>query len=69
MTKIEQPCPVCGAELEFDEVDVGVGVIRGNYNCPQCGWHPKPLTVEDDDLEDDLPRNDSTDDSLDEDKD
>jgi hypothetical protein len=31
-------CPRCGEPLEFDEVDVGVGVIRGNPGCPACHW-------------------------------
>lgn len=38
---ITDPCPECGEQLEFDEVDVGVGVIRGNPGCPNCGWTPK----------------------------
>lgn len=38
----ETKCPICGSEgfdLDYDEVDVGVGVIRGNYRgiCPICG--------------------------------
>jgi ribosomal protein S27AE len=39
----DEPCPKCGAELEYDEVDIGVGVQRGNYGCPECGWAPKRL--------------------------
>ena len=31
-------CPSCGNELDFDEVDVGVGVIRGDYHCNECHW-------------------------------
>ena len=32
-------CPVCGNEnLCYDEVDIGVGTITGNYSCPECGW-------------------------------
>lgn len=32
-------CPKCGSEdLYRDEVDVGVGVVRGPYGCPACGW-------------------------------
>lgn len=34
-------CPECGCPLEFDEVDVGVGTIRGNPGCPNCHWVPK----------------------------
>ena len=33
-------CPECDADLEYDEVDIGVGVQRGNYRCPDCGWAP-----------------------------
>ena len=34
----EEQCPECGETLEYDEVDIGVGVQRGNYGCPACGW-------------------------------
>ena len=40
-------CPECGYPLEADEVDVGVGVIYGNYGCPNCHWTP-PLRAPDD---------------------
>lgn len=40
-------CPECGAELEFDEVDVGVGTIRGNPGCPECHWTPTTMNDED----------------------
>lgn len=40
------PCPQCGAELEFDEVDIGVGVQRGNYRCPECHWVPEPIKMD-----------------------
>jgi hypothetical protein len=33
-------CPECGAELEYDEVDIGVGTQRGNPGCPECHWTP-----------------------------
>lgn len=33
-------CPKCGAPLEYDEVDIGVGTIRGNPGCPDCHWTP-----------------------------
>lgn len=33
-------CPRCGETLECDEVDVGVGIIRGNWGCPACHWVP-----------------------------
>ena len=37
----EDPCPSCGEPLEFDEVDIGVGVQRGNPHCRSCGWYPE----------------------------
>jgi primosomal protein N' len=37
-----EPCPDCGEPLDYDEVDIGVGMQRGNYGCPNCGWVPKP---------------------------
>lgn len=33
-------CPICGSELSYDEVDIGVGVQTGNYRCDCCGWYP-----------------------------
>lgn len=39
MSEPAEECPTCGAELEFDEVDIGVGVQRGNAWCPDCGWY------------------------------
>ena len=33
-------CPRCGEKLEYDEVDVGVGVIRANPGCFNCFWTP-----------------------------
>jgi hypothetical protein len=35
-------CPKCGEPLEFDEVDIGVGTVRGNPGCPACHWVPDP---------------------------
>jgi hypothetical protein len=35
----DEKCPECGEPLEYDEVDIGVGTIRGNYNCPNCLWN------------------------------
>lgn len=32
------PCPCCGEELSYDEVDVGVGTMRGSAFCPSCYW-------------------------------
>lgn len=40
----EPKCPQCKELLEFDEVDVGVGTIRGNYNCPNCFWNDQMVT-------------------------
>lgn len=31
-------CPECNAELSYDEVDIGVGIQRGNFRCDDCGW-------------------------------
>jgi len=33
-------CPNCGTPLEYDEVDIGVGTLRGNPGCPECHWVP-----------------------------
>ena len=33
-------CPICGSELSYDEVDIGVGTQTGNYRCDVCGWYP-----------------------------
>ena len=33
-------CPICGCLLDFDTVDIGVGVQTGNYQCACCGWTP-----------------------------
>lgn len=40
MTDDHDLCPRCGEALEFDEVDIGVGVMRGNPGCPNCHWTP-----------------------------
>ena len=46
-------CPDCGAPLDWDEVDIGVGVQRGNYRCTECDWSDR---VEEDPInDDDLP--------------
>ena len=37
---MENSCPKCGEELNFDEVDIGVGVMQGNWRCDNCGWTP-----------------------------
>jgi hypothetical protein len=36
-------CPKCNSELDYDEVDIGVGVLKGNYRCPNsnCDWTEK----------------------------
>ncbi len=31
-------CPKCNEELDYDEVDIGVGLMKGNYHCEACGW-------------------------------
>lgn len=41
-------CPKCGVPLEYDEVDIGVGVQRGNPGCPACYWTPERFAFEDD---------------------
>lgn len=33
-------CPRCGEALDFEEVDIGVGTLRGNPGCPACFWTP-----------------------------
>ena len=38
---MEESCPKCGKELTCDEVDIGVGVMTGNYRCNFCGWNEK----------------------------
>jgi hypothetical protein len=40
-------CTRCGGQLDFDEVDVGVGTIRGNPGCPECHWTPTPARLAD----------------------
>ena len=44
-------CPKCGGELEYEEVDIGVGTLRGNPGCPDCHWTPdqNPREKHDDD--------------------
>ena len=34
-------CPVCASPLNYDEVDIGVGIQTGNYRCDCCGWSPE----------------------------
>jgi formate-dependent nitrite reductase cytochrome c552 subunit len=42
---MKDECPNCGFELTFDEVDIGVGVLKGNPGCENCHWTPqKDLT-------------------------
>lgn len=32
-------CPKCGSgNVWREEIDVGVGYVRGPYSCPDCGW-------------------------------
>ncbi len=47
-------CPECGGPLDYDEVDIGVGVQRGNYGCPECGWVPKSLDEIDEPSEEEI---------------
>lgn len=42
-TPLEDLCPECGADLEYDEVDIGVGIMRGNPGCRDCGWVPPKI--------------------------
>jgi hypothetical protein len=37
----DESCPDCSEPLDFDEVDISVGVQRGNPRCPNCGWEPR----------------------------
>ena len=37
--KMDETCPECGAPIIYDEVDIGVGTMRGNPHC-DCGWSP-----------------------------
>ena len=50
-------CPVCRSILTFDEVDIGVGTLTGNYRCDSCGWFPgldeEPIEIEDSEPEPD----------------
>lgn len=34
----ERKCPICTEPLDCDEVDIGVGIMLGNWRCPTCGW-------------------------------
>jgi len=38
-----EPCPDCGEPLEWDEVDIGVGVICGPAYCsnPSCQFNTR----------------------------
>ena len=37
-TMNEDQCPRCGETIIYDEVDIGVGMMRGNACCDVCGW-------------------------------
>lgn len=52
MSDRDEFCPECGHPLDWDEVDIGVGVQRGNYNCPSCGWVPRDRDQDDLDMND-----------------
>lgn len=43
VTRVTDPCPRCGKQLTYDEVDIGVGTLRGNPGCESCHWTPEPL--------------------------
>lgn len=34
-------CPKYSFELVCEEVDIGVGTLRGNWYCNSCGWIPE----------------------------
>ena len=34
-------CSLCGELMNYDEVDIGVGIQKGNYRCDCCGWTPE----------------------------
>lgn len=46
-------CPECGEDLTYDEVDIGVGIQRGNARCDECGWSSMELDIDIRDDEDD----------------
>lgn len=56
-------CPRCGGQLEYDEVDVGIGTMRGNPGCPDCHWTPggDPPAPDDDPPDPDPPTPDEDD--------
>jgi hypothetical protein len=31
-------CPNCKTECDRDEVDIGVGIQHGPWQCNECGW-------------------------------
>lgn len=39
--KTDIRCPKCESELNFEEIDIGVGTLTGNYRCDNCGWTPE----------------------------
>lgn len=36
--RVEETCPECGGSIMREEVDVGVGTLRGPACCERCGW-------------------------------
>ena len=41
---ITRKCPKCDGEFSFDEVDIGVGTMQGNYRCNACGWSDQDVS-------------------------
>ena len=33
-------CPRCQGKLDYEEVDIGVGLLKVGRNC-DCGWYPE----------------------------
>jgi hypothetical protein len=36
--RLREPCPNCGEDLEWDEVDVGVGMVTSPAWCTGCDY-------------------------------
>jgi predicted RNA-binding Zn-ribbon protein involved in translation (DUF1610 family) len=37
--EVTMNCPQCNGQCWRDEVDIGVGVQYGPWNCEECGWY------------------------------